>query len=450
MSYESLVAEYLDFAPPHLVARAGVDFLLPEPKRDNTVLTITGVRRCGKTYRLYQFMQQLLDQGVPRDLIFFFTFDDDRLSPLEPNTASDVLDAYLKLVPEARNGFYLLLDEVQEAPGWERFVRRVSERLPVTIVLTGSSSKLLSRDLPTHLRGRSLTAEMWPLSFSEYCVFHNLDKAGRSGFWSSEDSQKLETAFANYLDCGGFPAIQGLDPLFRIQLLQAYQDEIVTKDVFERFDTASLRAVERFARSAMRSTGLAFSVNAQLKALRGAGISVSTASLYALLDDLEDAHLLFKVSTQSHSLKENPKASYKVYSVDPGLSLAVAPASHLDIGQRLETAVFVELKRRYGLNRAQTISTYSGKDCPEVDFVVGDVALDEQYQLIQVCTELSGDARDPQTEKRLKREVNNLDAAMRNTGLTEGTIITLTEENEFKTEHGTISVTPAWKWMLQA
>lgn len=448
MSYESLVAEYLDFVPPELITRDEVALEVPAPAKNNIIYALTGVRRSGKTYRLYQLMNELVARGVPRDLIFYFSFDDDRLAPLDQATASQVLEAYLGIVPTAREGFYLLLDEVQEAPEWERFVRRVSESFKVTIVITGSSSKLLSRDIPTHLRGRSLAVEMWPLSFAEYCDFHAIDRKGRGGTWSGAAAARLKSAFDKYLEVGGFPAVQELSPLTRTQMLQGYQAEIITKDVFERFGSASLRAGERFARNAVRSTALAFSVNAQLKALRAAGVSTSTASLYSLLEDLEDAHLLFKVSDYELSIKENPKAAYKVYSVDAGLALAVAPASHLDIGQRLETAVFIELKRRFGQDRMSAICRYSGPGCPEVDFVVGDVALGEQYQLIQVCVEL-GDARhSKEAAGRVKRELGNLDSAMRNTGLTEGTIITLGEERDEKTEHGVVHVVPAWKWFL--
>lgn len=446
MNYDQLILEYLDFQIPPYIRRDEVALDLPQPARNNIIYAITGVRRCGKTYRMYQLMDDLVTRGVPRERILHLTFDDERLEPMEDSVATNVFDTYLRLVPEARQGCYLLLDEIQEAPNWIRFVRRVSEQYPVTIVLTGSSSKLLSRDIPSQLRGRSLAVDMWPLSFREYCDFHRIDRTSHGGVFPSRTGQGLREALDAYLDEGGFPAVQGMDKTLRMQLLQAYQAEVVTKDVVERFETTSLRVAGRFARSAVRATGLTFSVNAQLKDIRAAGMSVSTERLYALLDDLEDSHLLFKVTNYELSIKENPKSAYKVYAVDPGLALAVAPASHLDMGQRLETAVFLELKRRYGADRMRAISSYSGPGCPECDFVVGDVALEGEYQLIQVAVEL-GDARESaQSKRRRARELGNLDAAMRNTGLTEGTIVTLYEEAEEQVEHGVIHVVPAWKW----
>lgn len=451
MSYESLIAEYLDFDIPPFVPREDVAIDLPRPARNNIVYTIIGVRRCGKTYLMYQLMDGLAKRGVPRNRLLHFTFDDERVMPFGDHTLSELLDAYYKLVPEAREGCYLFFDEIQEAPYWTNFVRRVSEQHRVTIVLTGSSSKLLSTDIPTNFRGRSLAKEMWPLSFREYCRFNGVDAAGVAGAYAAEQRGLLEQAFDRYLFVGGFPAVQRLALLDRIQLLQGYAGEIVTKDVLERFGTTSFRVADRFARNALRSTGLKFSVNKQIKEFKQAGIPSSNAKLYALLDDLEDAHLLFKVSDYNLSIKDNPKSSYKVYSVDPGLALAVAPASHLDLGQRLETAVFLELKRRFGSDRTNVVATYQASNCPEVDFVVGDVALCEQYELVQVAVRSGkGDAGGAsQFSKKYRSEMGNLAAAMKNAGLETGTLVTMTEEDSIAVPEGVIEVVPAWKWFLE-
>lgn len=455
MSLSSLIAEYLDFAVPTYIERPSATLDVPAPARNNVIHTITGVRRCGKTYAMYQLMNRLIEAGVPRNRILHFSFDDDRIMPFSDHTLADLLDEYYRMVPEALDGCYLLFDEIQEAPYWTNFVRRVAEQHNVTIVLTGSSSKLLSSDIPTNFRGRSLSREMWPLSFREYCLFQNIDTTDIGGEYPSSVRRPLQTAFAEYLNVGGFPAVQHMGALDRMRLLQGYADEIVTKDVLERFETTSLRVATRFSRSALRSTGLKFSVNAQVKALRGMRVPISGNKLYDLLDDFEDAHLLFKVGDFTLSIKDNPRSSSKVYAVDPGLSLAVAPANHMDIGQRLETAVFVELKRRYGGNRSNTIATYSAANCPEVDFVVGDKATGEPYQLIQVAAQTGLDATtvtdfaEQNLSAKFRSEIGNLDAAMRNAGLARGTLISLEVEGLVTVPAGTIEVVPAWKWCLR-
>ena len=447
--YESIVAEYLEFELPRRVNRDLGDLELPKPEAHNPVLSIIGVRRCGKTFTLYQLIDELRGSGVPRKRILYFDFDDDRLDLDSPTCASDVLDAYYKLVPEARDGCYLFLDEIQEVARWQSFVRRVSEHGKVTMVISGSSSKLLSTDIPTELRGRSLSHRIWPLSFAEYCHFHDVNVESHSGVFSKRVSDGLENAFEDYLSRGGFPAVQDMTPLARTQMLQAYAEQVVTRDVIERFGTVQYRVARRLARNALRSTGLSFSVNKQVKNMRSLGISVGTEKAYALLDDLEDAHLVFWVGDYNLSVRDNPRSVQKAYAVDPGLALAVAQASHLDVGQRLETVVFLELKRRYGMNREGVIASYHAEDVPEVDFVVGDASLEEQYLLVQVAEDIGDKRGDKMQRARYRREVGSLEAAMRRCGLARATIVTLEQEASIDTELGSIAVVPAWKWCLQ-
>ena len=448
--YEQLVAEYLAYELPPYVVRRGAVGQLPTPRKRNLITTIIGVRRCGKTFYLFQLMDELMRAGVSRELMLYFPFDDDRLGELDALTASRVLDAYYAMVPQAAQGCYLFLDEVQDVPNWASFARRVAEQYDVTLVLTGSSSKLLSLDIPTKLRGRSLATEVWPLDFAEFCSFHDVAVAPFSPALTTREAEALSLAFRDYLDVGGFPAVQGMGATERVRLLQAYADEIVTKDVLERFGSASFRAGRRLALAALRSTGLKFSVNRQVNAMRSAGVSISSESAYSLLDDFQDAHLAFKVADYSRSISDNPKAAYKLYSVDQGLSLSVAPASHVDLGQRFETAVFMELKRRSCGNRDRVVARYSSPACPEVDFVVGDVLLAAEYELVQVAVD-SGASRmaaEGAPSRKYRSEVGNLERAMAETGLATSTLVTLSEEGEVATPAGTVRVVPAWKWFL--
>lgn len=239
-----------------------------------------------------------------------------------------------------------------------------------------------------------------------------------------------------------------MTPLQRTQMLQAYAEQILTRDVIERFGTVQYRVARRLARNTLRSTGLAFSVNKQVKTDSSMGISVATEKAYALMDDLEDAHLILWVGDYTLSVRDNPRRVQKAYAVDPGLALAVAPAGHLDVGQRLETAVFLELMRRYGANRDGVIASYHADDCPEVDFVVGDAELLVQYELVQVCEDI-GDAEGDDTQrKRYRREIGSLASAMRRCGLSRATVVTLADETTIRTDAGVIDVMPAWKWCL--
>ena len=119
--YEQLVAEYLAYELPTYVRRRDALGELPVPARRNIITTLIGVRRCGKTFRLFQLMDDLARSGVPRELMLYFPFDDDRLSEPDELTASRVLDAYYALVPAAARGCYLFFDEIQDIPNWASF-----------------------------------------------------------------------------------------------------------------------------------------------------------------------------------------------------------------------------------------------------------------------------------------------------------------------------------------
>lgn len=169
--YADLVQEARAFEFPSPRPRREVVEALPEPAPFNLIHAITGIRRCGKTFYAFQLIQQLLSRGVPRDRVFYFNFADDRLRPTPPALLNDVVEEYWRQVPSARSeGCYLFLDEVQEADDWEGFCQRIAERERVTLVVTGSSSKLSADEIASRFRGRLLEHPMRPLSFVEFCL----------------------------------------------------------------------------------------------------------------------------------------------------------------------------------------------------------------------------------------------------------------------------------------
>lgn len=158
----------------------------------------------------------------------------------------------------------------------------------------------------------------------------------------------------------------------------------------------------------------------------------------------EDAYLLFSVPEFSRSLSDNSRSSSKVYAVDPGLFTAFAPASTIDLGQRLETAVFDALRRTVCSVRNGSVSRLlvsEGSRSHEVDFVVGDALLLEPAYLVQVSVGL-------ENAKTRKREIEALEIAMKRFGLEESFIVTMDEEDEFRSSAGVVHIIPAWKYLL--
>lgn len=416
------------------------------PARGNLVNVVVGARRCGKTYRMYQEMKAIVKAGYPKSSMMYLNFEDERLRPYSPGLLQDVVDTFYAMHPEAHDsGAFFFFDEIQEVDGWGAFLRRMVDSMKATIYVTGSSSKMLSSQLSSEFRGRSLPREMFPLSFAEYLRFQRIDVPSGDEAFSAGDKAALRHACAEYLRRGGFIAPLRLPAAEGTLLLQEYAGRMVALDVVERYGLTNQRVAAMFVSRCLASSGRELSVNKVYGEFKNRGMAVSRETLSNLLDYYEEAYLLFSVRELSRAIADNPRTPVKVYAADPGLFAAFAPASSLEEGQRLETAVFDVLRRDTSLVRRNAISRIlldDGGKRHEVDFAVGDPLLDEAYQLIQVSTDVS----DPVTRRR---EIAALDAAMRRYGIHESTIVTLDEDADEKCDSGTIHIIPAWRWLLR-
>lgn len=449
MAFNDLVAQKIkDFEQQGVpqVFERDLDLGNPqEPKRDNIVNVIVGARRCGKTYRLYQEMQRLQGQGIEFDRMLYFNFEDERLRPYEPSLLADVLDTFYALYPAARTeGAYIFFDEIQEIPEWGTFLRRVVDTEKATVFVTGSSSKMLSAELKSEFRGRSLVRELFPMSFSEYVRYNTGAVPAPDAPLSSSDAAVLRNQLSGYLERGGFIATLDQAPADAIQLLQEYASRTVAMDVVERFDIRNPRLASLFLARCMASSGRELSVNKVYNEFKSRQIPVSRNTLSDLLAYYEDAYLLFSVSEFSRSLASNTRSASKVYAADPAMFGAFSPAAVSDQGQRLETAVFNALRRRTPAVRPGSVCRLLIKDknkSHEVDFVAGDALLMQAYGLIQVSVDMT-------SEKTREREIAALDAAMAQFDLGESVIVTMDEQADIPCKHGVVHAVPAWKWLL--
>lgn len=441
-----LVREYCEAPIPDFIRRDEIIRDLPKPARFNLVEIIVGMRRSGKTFYIFQLIDRLVQSGVSREHILYFNFSDDRLEPLESDVMDQVLDSFWRQHPSAREeGVYLFLDEVQEVDNWQGFCQRVAETENVTLVITGSSSKLSSDEIASKFRGRSHEHEMLPLSFREFCRFRGLDdELLNQDALSSRERVSLESLFDAYLLEGGFPGVQGRSPEDRIELLQSYVRDVVARDVAERFGREDIRLANQFALFGLRNTACELSINNLVDDLREQGFKIYWERANALVTLIEQAFLFFEVQEYSTSLRAKSTSVPKVYAIDPGIVYAVSRANQQDVGKRLETVVYVELRRRMAGKRMESITSYvvPKKSSHKVDFLLGDAMDDAPYELIQVCADMSG-------EKTRKRELGSIEEAMRATGLERGTIVTLAESEVIGSAYGEISVVPAWEWMTK-
>ena len=201
------------------------------PKNSKKIIAITGVRRSGKTHLMFDTIKNLRKNINPQNIVYI-NFEDDRIFPLTLKELGQFPDVYYELFPNKKNEkVWFFFDEIQNIENWEKFIRRLYDTENCMIFISGSSSKLLSSEIATSLRGRTLTFEVFPLSFSEYLYFNNIE----INYYSSKNKAEIINAFNNYLKTGGFPELLYNDNYLNRQILQEYIDLIIYKDMIERY-----------------------------------------------------------------------------------------------------------------------------------------------------------------------------------------------------------------------
>lgn len=426
---EGLVAEFLDRAPSKLTRRT-----TRLPSLRGKVDAVVGMRRSGKTCLLLQKAQELMDAGLPRSNAMYLNFEDERLVGMRADELRLVPETLYRRHPEARGSeTWFFFDEIQNVPGWERFVRRVVDVERVRVVVSGSSAKLLSTEIATSLRGRSLATELLPFSFRE-ALTHGGVEAPATWPPAARTRSELERAFLRYLEVGGFPEVQGVEDELRLRILRDYVDVVLLRDVAERHGFTNLAALRHLARRLLHSPAGRFSISRFLNETRSLGIAVGKDALHASFGHLQDAFLCFSVERRTRSVKQRQVNPKKIYLVDHGLSRAFAEFGSEDLGARLENATYLELRRRG--RRADYFMNESGT---EVDFFV-ERPLGEPY-LLQVCADLSS----PETRSRELRAVQEAAAACR---VGRAVIVTLHDDEAVALPGCDVRIVPAWRWFL--
>jgi len=424
-----LIADFPERGVPLLTSR-NEKFKSMKGKADTAI----GMRRSGKTYFCYQKINELLSNGTLKEEILYINFEDDRLLDFKIEHFNTILDVYFSKYPEYRDSrCYFFFDEIQRIDQWEMFIRRLLDTENVQVYITGSSSKLLSTEIATGLRGRSLTTEIFPFSFSEFIKFHGFFKTVPNKFGARTVSI-LRKAIMEYLETGGFPEVQTIEKNLRIEILQGYIDLVLLKDVIERHKISNVIVLRYLVRNIMSSPGSKFSINKFYNHLKSMSVKCTKNSLYEYLDHLTDAFLFYRVPIHSRSEKARLLNPAKVYTIDTGLLNSMSFRNTSDYGPLLENMVFMNLRRN-----GYDIEYVNSKSGFETDFFARHKVTDK-IELIQVCWDISG-------EKAFNREVRGLKSAMEEFSITSGTIVTWDDEGSLENN---ISVVPVWKWLLDS
>lgn len=421
---------YTDFAEnlPLQVVHRGMDL----PLNSGKIITVTGVRRGGKTSVMMDAVNQLLKAKVSYDKILFLNFDDDRLQ-FEPTEFDIIIQAFRELYPDTKpKDTFIFFDEVQVANGWEQFVRRLYDTFTKNIFLSGSNSKMLATDIATTLRGRTLQFEVFPLSFKEYCQFTNT----KVDIYSLKEIPKITKAYKHYVNHSAFPELVLNNYQFMEQTLQEYYFVMLYKDLVERYDIKNTSALKYFVKRILANLTKSTSVNKINNEMKTGGIKSDKNFLYQVAEYLEAIYFFQKLPRWNPSLNKETFSDKKYYCIDNGFLQALLTRTGSVDGILLENLVFLHLRRQFPFGRG--LYFYSGnKEC---DFVL--TKNDTATQLIQVCYNISN----PDT---LQRELQGLTEAADYFKCKNLLLITNDEEREIKLDKHKINVVKAWKWMLE-
>lgn len=316
---------------------------LAVPTDSGKVVSLVGARRTGKTFLLFQLMQDLMAAGVNREQILYLNFEDDRLYPVAANELDLILRAHAELFPDAADRKrYIFLDEVQNVDGWERYVRRIYDTEDVSVFLTGSSSALLQKEMSTAMRGRSITFEIFPLSFTEFLSFREIEYVPHS----AASESRVVHAFGEYLAWGGFPEVVLAEDPLRPLILQEYAALMLHRDLLERYRIRNERLMRLLLRFCAEHTGSLLSINKLYRDFRSQGLKFGKATLYDYLGMLEDSFIVFGCPKYDPSTRRQLQAPRKIHLLDPGLGRMYRARPEADVGHRLESLVYLHERRR--------------------------------------------------------------------------------------------------------
>lgn len=420
--FKRIVAEWLERPLPKLVKRE-VELRIDK----ENINAILGPRRVGKTSLMFFTIEELLKQ-LKREEILFVDFEDNRLSGISSVELDELFVAHREVT--GMEPKYLFFDEVQAAPDWSKFVRRLHNLGKYHIVVSGSSSKLLSKEVATELRGRYRSTLLLPFSFREFLKLKGFEYDGKTAF--SEKKGLLLSLLEEYMINGGFPLVaKKSEQSDKGDLVRSYYDTIFYKDIVERYKVESVDVMEALMSHVLDNNSSLFSVSSFGKILKEKGVKASKKTVSLYLKYLEDAFFVFSTQKFSYSYKVRSLNPKKTYLSDNSFQTFLSTNFSPDKGKLLEAVVMQELKRRVA-------QVFYFKEKRECDFLIKN---NREIEPMQVAYELN--------DGNKEREISGLIEAMVKIKVQNGTILTLDQEQEMNVEGKKIRILPIWKWLLE-
>ena len=400
----------------------------------DVVVSIVGPRRSGKTFMVYSLISRL-ERFLPRGNVLYINMEHERLRHLSTEDLGDMITAYNEIGKlDGTKPIYLFLDEVQVVDGWNRWINRMYESKKYHIYLTGSTSQLLSREIATEMRGRSISYIVFPYSYREILKLKNRDIPDSEILARSEKRGEIITVLEDYLQHGGYPETLN-NPSIREKLLQSYIDAIVLRDVGERFNVETLLLSYIFEYLSS-SYSKYFSGSKAYQFLKTINYPVGKERPLQVLGYFNEALTVFPVEIFSRGSRAGKQYPRKIYLADNGLIAGMN--GEVDSRRGMENLVFIELCRKSELFTKFSVfywREYGKSEGREVDFVIGKGG--KVSELINVSYVRS-------REEVAKREITSLEMASKELKCDDKTIITW----DYR-ENGNIRYIPLWEWLLE-
>ena len=387
---------------------------------------LVGARRAGKSYMLYNKIQQLLNEGVSEGGILYINFEDERLYDFKTEDFNLLLECHSEIYGIRPT---LFLDEIQIIPHWEKFARRMADT-GYSVFITGSNSKMLSGEVATTLGGRFIIREVYPYDFKEYLSALNVP-FGETDILATEGRAAIARCAIQYLRNGGLPATVNMS-VPRDYLSSLYQ-KIYLGDIIQRNTITNTQGIRIMLKKMAETVCRPISYNRIANILSGAGGKISLATIIKYVEYCEQAWLLLRLKNYTSAISEK-ESNCKYYFIDNGiLGLMLIDKDPL----LLENIVALSLFRRFGHDiDNDTVFYYNAGS--EVDFYVPEKGL-----AVQVCYRLFID------EDTLYRETIALENIAHHVDCQRRIIVTLEEESKLNDKYGEIEVMPLWKFLVE-
>lgn len=386
---------------------------------ENVNYCFVGIRRTGKSYMMYQQIHNLMNDGISSSQIVYVNFEDERLLEIGVDDLNTILEIGIEF-SGSKGKPYLFLDEIQNVDGWEKFVRRVAD-MKYRINITGSNSKMLSKEIASTLGGRFMIVNVFPYSFKEYLSANHIENIMLDQIGTKKRAD-IVSQYEQYVTYGAFPEL--VDIKNKRPFLNNIYQTVYLQDIITRNKITNDFAVRLILKKIAESVTKALSFNRLTNIVKSTGISIGKQTVINYVGHMLDSYLIF--SLQNYASK---KTSPKYYFMDTGLlGLMLLDCKTA----QLENLVAVELIRRYGFE-----NVYFFENNIEVDFYVPSENL-----AIQVSMQVLGDVDTLERETRAFVKLNDFIPN------TKCLLITNSEETTLKCDDIEINMIPAWKWLL--